>query len=60
MTLKATFNLRVFKDKTILWYIDDPKNRIESSAYSSREVIEGEYTVKVVSTLNGLTLDRTK
>ena len=44
----------------IFWYIDDPSNRIESSAYSSREVIEGEYTVKVVSTLNGLTLDRTK
>ena len=44
----------------IFWYIDDPMNRIESSAYTSREVIEGEYSVKVVSTLSGLTLDRTK
>jgi len=42
----------------IFWYIDDPRNRIEASAYSQREVFNSDFDVEVVSTLSRLTLDR--
>merc|ERR1712154_491587 len=42
----------------IKWYIDQPRNRIESSAFSQREVYNNDYDVEVVSTLSRLTLDR--
>ena len=44
----------------IKWYIDQPRNRIESSAYSQREVYNNDYDVEVVSTLSRLTLDRNR
>ena len=42
----------------IKWYIDQPRNRIEPSAYTQREVYNNDYEVEVVSTLSRLTLDR--
>jgi len=43
----------------IVWYIDERTNTIDRSQYSQREQMgEDEFDVKVVSTLNTLSLDR--
>ena len=43
----------------IVWYIDDPNNRIDEGV-SQRVVSNGDFDVKVVSTLSRLTLDRNR
>ena len=43
----------------IVWYIDDPTNRIDSSLSTQREETDGAFDVKIVSTLNRLPLEKT-
>ena len=45
----------------VVWYIDERTNTIDRSQYSQREQMgEDEFDVKVVSTLNRLSLDRNR
>jgi len=42
----------------IIWYIDSPSNRLDQSLSTQREVADGEYKKKIVSTLSRLPIDR--
>ena len=44
----------------IVWYIDDPTNRIDSSLYSQRRQQTTDFDVQVISTLSRLQLDRSR